>query len=185
MGLVLSLLYAPFVFFAIRLYDLQTVALSIAVMSVLWLFTVLVQKGGFKAMVYPLLYLSFGVSALVFEKLLILKALPVLISVGIAGVFIVSYLRKRSIILYFARYLKGRELSKEQELYIHNSTRFWIAVTLLNVAIHCYALFGNNLAFWAFYGSVGGYGLLALAGVAQFVHKKLVFDRQVKAGGQR
>ncbi|MGM0533248.1 MAG: hypothetical protein ACQERK_01990 [Campylobacterota bacterium] len=176
MGAALSLLYAPLVFFAVHTFDIATVAVFVAAASCIWL--ILTYKNGWISMLYPFMYLAFALFAFIFQHLVILKAIPVVISLIVAAVFIISYAQKRSVILYFAKRFHKRKLTPKEQHYIHRSTLFWITVTVSNVAIHLYALLGENLAFWAFYGSVGGYGLLGLAALAQFLHKRFIFDAQ-------
>jgi len=175
MNLVLSLLYAPFIYFGIKYMPLQTVALSVFAVSVIWL--IFSIKKGWKECLYPLLYLLFALTTFFIDALFILKALPVIISINIASIFLISYIKNDSIIFYFAKKFRKTPLNDAEIEYIRRSTLFWVLVTFINVAIHLYALFGNNLAFWAFYGSIGGYGLIALAGVLQVLHKKLIFER--------
>jgi uncharacterized membrane protein len=175
MNLILSLLYAPFIYFSTKYMPLQNVALSVFAVSLIWLLFSI--KKGWKECLYPLLYLLFSIATFFIDALFILKALPVIISIIIASVFLISYIKNESIIFYFAKKFRKTPLSEAEIEYIRRSTLFWVFTTLVNVAIHLYALFGDNLAFWAFYGSIGGYGLIALAGVLQFLHKKLIFER--------
>ncbi|MCK5110666.1 MAG: hypothetical protein KAQ94_04020 [Arcobacteraceae bacterium] len=137
MRLVLSLLYAPVIFFSLRYFNTTL------------------------------------------EEALILKAFPLVLSSTITLLILLSYLKKESMILYFAKKFSKEEISKEEQKYIHKSTLFWIGVSLINVLIHTIIFLDTNADFWIFYSSVGWYFLFIFAGIFQFLHRKFVFLKRI------
>ena len=181
MNLLFPLLYAPTVFFALSHYPIKIVALIVMSISLLW-FLILKQGKKFEELELlewqPLFYMFIGAFAYEVNAFMVLKMLPFLISLAFSFAMLLSYLKNKSIILYFAQKFSPSSLSTEEKLYIHHSTIFWFAVTLLNTLIHLSFLFESNLDFWLYYSSVGWYMLFALAGVAQFLHRHYIFLRR-------
>jgi len=139
MRLILSLLYAPIIFFSLRYVDT------------------------------PL------------DEMIILKAFPLALSSTITLMMILSYIQKKSIILYFAKKFSKQEIIKEEQEYIHKSTLFWIGVSFINLMIHFNILLSTqNSTFWAFYSSIGWYVLFGLAGVLQYLHRKFIFLKNME-----
>ena len=99
MNLLISLLYAPIVFYSLKNFELKTVSLIIFVFSFIWLF--LSIKKGFKEYIFPLFYLGISFLAYFLNDFLLLKSLPLLIS-GLISIFILySYISKNSFIFIF------------------------------------------------------------------------------------
>ncbi|NOQ31621.1 MAG: hypothetical protein GQ570_10915 [Helicobacteraceae bacterium] len=105
----------------------------------------------------------------------LLKVLPLLLSLFFTILLLRSYLKRESMILYFARKFSKKSISKEEQLYIHSSTLFWIAVALVNVLVHFMIFIGTDQNLWLFYSSVGWYSIFIVAGLLQFLHRKFVF----------
>jgi uncharacterized membrane protein len=111
------------------------------------------------------------------KDFLVLKIMPLLISSFFSLFILFSYLQRRSIILYFAeKFSKTAILEKEKE-YIHKSTLFWFALSMINTAIHLIIFLDTNLSFWLYYSSFGWYFLFVLAGIIQFFHRRYIFLR--------
>lgn len=147
--------------------------MTLFILSLMWL--LLSLKKGYKEMALPLLYLIIAIATFVFQEFIILKTLPLIISTLITLLILISYVNKQSIIIYFAKKIQKKEFSKEEELYIHNSTLFWFFVSAVNVGIHLSVLLNNNIQFWIYYSSVGWYLVFIVGGIMQFLHRKLVF----------
>lgn len=133
MRIILSLLYAPIVFFSLRYYET------------------------------PL------------DDVLVLKAFPLVLSIAITLLILVSYIQKKSMILYFAKKLSKLKISKQEKEYIHNSTLFWIGISILNVIIHLIIFLDNSDTLWLSYSTIGWYFLFVFAGIFQFLHRKFIF----------
>lgn len=138
MRIILSILYAPLVFFSLRYFDT------------------------------PL------------NDALILKAFPLILSTSITLIIYLSYLKKKSLILYFAVKFSKKEISEKEKTYIHNSTLFWIGISVINVLVHTLIFLDTHDSFWIFYSSIGWYILFILAGILQFLHRKFIFLKRIK-----
>lgn len=177
MNTLLAIVYAPLVFYALKTFDIKIVSVAIMIASLLW--TLALIKKGFKAILYPLLYLIVGLMTFLLDDFMVLKILPLLITAFITAVITLSYIKKESIILHFVKHFSKKEFNEQQEAYIERSTLFWVMVSLLNLALHLYAYFSDDINFWVFYSSIGGYALLLVAGLFQFLHKTYIFDKRV------
>ena len=176
MGFLFSILYAPVVFYALRHYDVKSVALMIFVTTFVW-FLSLKEKRNFMAM-FPLFYMFVGVTAYFSEAFLVIKLLPLFLSIFFTLTLLISYLKKESLILYFAKKFSKVEIDEVEEQYIHRSTLFWFAVGVLNVLAHLTVFFSSNLSIWVYYSSFGWYFLFIVAGVIQFLHRHFIFLRR-------
>ncbi len=176
MNLLISLLYAPIVFYSLRNFELKTVSLIIFIFSLLWfIFSI---KKSIKEYIFPLFYLSVSVLAYFLDNFLFLKMLPLLIS-GLISIYILySYLSKNSFIFVFLKRL-NKDVEEEEKNYIHKSTLFWFYISLINVLIHSFVLYSKDMFYWTLYSSVGWYFLFIIAGIVQFVHKKFYFEAKL------
>ena len=120
-----------------------------------------------------LMYLNISI-----DDVLILKIFPSLYALLLTIVFLISYIKKESIIFYFAKKFYKEEFTEEEKEYIHKSTIFWIIFSLINTIIHFLIFFDNNSTLWVFYSSIGGYLFLAIAGLIQYIHRKYIFVKR-------
>lgn len=173
MNILISLLYAPLVFLSLRYFDIKIVSILIFTISSIWFF--FSMKKGIKEALYPLLYIIISVFSYFLEAFIVLKVLPLLLSTLITALIFVSYINKKSIILYFAKKFTKREIEKKEEEYIQKSTLFWGFISLINVLIHLQIFVESNIDFWIYYSSFGWYFLFLIAGIIQFLHRKFIF----------
>lgn len=172
MNLLISLLYAPIVFYSLKNFELKTVSLIIFIFSLVWL--TLTIKKGLKEYIFPLFYLGISLLAYFLDNFLLLKLLPLLISSLISIFILYSYISNNSFIFIFLEKL-NKTIEKEEKIYIQKSTLFWFFVSSLNVLIHSYILYDKDMIYWTFYSSIGWYILFIIAGIFQFIHKKIYF----------
>lgn len=175
MNLLISLLYAPIVFYSLQNFELKTVSLVIFVFSLIW-FLISIKKD-LKEYIFPLFYLGISLLAYFLDDFLILKILPALISALISAFILYSYISKNSFIFIFLEKL-NKKIENDEKEYIQKSTLFWFLISFINVLIHCYIIYSENIDYWTFYSSIGWYILFILAGIIQFIHKKIYFDRK-------
>lgn len=175
MSFVISLLYAPIVFLSLRYFDIQVVSGIVFIMGVFWLFALKNQRD--ISVLFPIFYMLVAVIFFYSEKFLVLKLLPLFISVFFSIFILLSYLKHKSIILYFAEKFSKIPIAQEEKEYIHHSTLFWFFVSLVNVMIHLSVFLDSNLYFWLYYSSFGWYFLFIFAGAIQFLHRRYVFLR--------
>jgi len=173
MSILFSLLYAPLVFLSLRYFDIRHAAAAIFIIAALWFLFSL--KNIKITILFPLFYMAVALFAYTSASFLVLKIMPLLISIFFSLLLFVSYLQKRSLILYFATKFSRKALSKREEIYIQKSTLFWFFITLVNISIHLSAYLSEQLNFWLYYSSVGWYILFMLAGIVQFIHRKYYF----------
>ena len=178
MSLLISILYAPIVFVALKFFNINIVSILLFFLSLIWFFYTWEKDR--KNIVFPLFYLTTAVICFFIQEFLILKALPLFISIFIFLIFLISFLKKESIILSFVQKLAKKEFSKEEINYIQKSTFFWLLILNLNLFLHLWALVSSNINFWLFYSSIGGYLLIIIAGVIQYLHKKFIFNPRQK-----
>jgi len=127
----------------------------------------------------PIIFFSLKYFNSSIEEVLVLKALPFIISLIFTIIIIISYIKKRSVILYFAQKFSKSNIEDEEKKYIHKATKFWIFISMINVTIHFFIFLNINANFWLFYSSIGWYILFITAGVLQFLHRKFVFLKRI------
>ena len=176
MNFVISLLYAPLVFTAFSYFDIQATSMIIFAVSTVWFLASLRKEK--KQALYPLLYMFIALMAYFLKDFNILKILPLLISSFITLFIAISYLRNNSVILFFAKKFSRHDISPREEEYIHQSTLFWIGVSLINVLIHLRIFLDGTIDYWIIYSSFGWYFIFLIAGLLQFLHRKLIFMRR-------
>lgn len=174
MNLLFSILYAPIVFFSLKNFSIETVASFIFVFSAIWLlFTI---KKGIKEFFFPLIYLVIAILAFLINDLLFLKIIPFLISLVISSYIFYSYKTNNSFIFIFLEKI-NKQVEDDEKVYIHKSTLFWFIVSLVNLFIHGYILYLEDIKYWTIYSSFGWYFIFLIAGFIQFIHKKLYFNK--------
>ena len=128
----------------------------------------------------PIIFFSLKYFNTSLEEILVLKAFPLIISSIITVLIFLSYMKKKSMILFFAQKFSKSEISEQEKEYIHNSTLFWVAVSFINVLVHLNIFLSTNATFWVFYSSMGWYFLFLFAGIFQFLHRKFVFLKRIE-----
>ncbi|MEA3498271.1 MAG: hypothetical protein U9R16_04345 [Campylobacterota bacterium] len=134
----------------------------------------------FSLLYAPIIFFSLRYFDTPLEDAFVLKAFPLVLSVTITLMIILSYIKKESIILIFAKRFSKTKISKEEKKYIHNSTLFWILISCINIMMHTIILFDTSTSLWLFYSSIGWYFLFGIAGILQFIHRKFVFLKGLK-----
>ena len=129
----------------------------------------------------PLIYFGLKYFNTSLNDVLLLKAFPLILSSIITLLIYISYIKKKSMIIYFAQKFSKQKVSEEEKEYIHNSTLSWVGVSLINVIVHTLIFFDTNDNFWIFYSSIGWYFLFLVAGIFQFLHRKFVFLKRMNS----
>ncbi len=175
MNLILSILYAPVIAFALKNFDIKSVCILIFLVSFFWF--LLVFKKGVKEYFFSLIYMTISILAFFVKEPIVLKALPATLSLLISTFILYSYINKNSFIFIFLEKF-NKIVDEKEKVYIQNSTLFWFIVSILNFGIHLFILYLNDNNIWIFYSSIGWYFIFLGAGLIQFIHKKLVFNRR-------
>lgn len=118
--------------------------------------------GGRGGPLAPVLWMAAGGALLlvVLSPLAGLKAYPVLLSLGLAGLFAYSVLRPPSIVERIAR-LREPDLTVDAVPYLRGVTLAWIAFFLLNAALSAATALSGSLELWTLYNGLLSYLLMA------------------------
>jgi len=114
------------------------------------------------------------------DDMFFLKLLPILVSSYIFVLILLSYFKRGSFILQFAKRWSKKELSDDETQYIQKSILFWAGVSLINVLLHGVFLYHTNDYYWVTYSTFGWYFVFVFGGLLQFLHRKFVFLKRVK-----
>ncbi|QIR75776.1 hypothetical protein FA592_05845 [Sulfurospirillum diekertiae] len=177
MHILFSFLYAPIVVVLLGYFDIKTVAIGLFGFGVLWLLSQ--KKREIKTTIFPLFYMAVALGAYFLDDFLVLKFLPLLISLAFIFFLIASYFDNDSIILHFARKIHKRSLSVAEEAYVNRSTIFWIALASVNILLHVSILLLKNDHYWIIYSSFGWYLVFILGGIVQFLHRHFIFLKRL------
>lgn len=177
MHILFSFLYAPIVVLFLSYFDIKTVSLGIFGFGLLWLLSL--KQKSFKTTLFPLFYIAIAFTAFVSDDFLVLKFLPLLISLAFIFFLIISHFDNDSIILHFARKIHKRSLSEMEEAYISHSTLFWIVLACVNILLHVSILLLKNDTYWIIYSSFGWYLVFIFGGIVQFLHRHFIFLKRI------
>jgi uncharacterized membrane protein len=173
MHILFSFLYAPVIVVLLSYFNIKTVAIGLFGFGVLWLLSQ--KRREIKTTIFPLFYIAVALGAYFLDDFLVLKFLPLLISLAFIFFLMASYFDNDSIILQFARKIHKRSLSEKEEIYINRSTFFWIALAGINILLHVSVLLLKNDHYWIIYSSFGWYLVFILGGLVQFLHRHFIF----------
>jgi len=177
MQILFSFLYAPIVVILLGYFDIKTVSIGLFIFGLLWLLSL--KKQAIKTTLFPLFYIAIAVGAFVLDDFLVLKFLPLLISLAFIFFLMASYFDNDSIIVHFARKIHKRPLSEKEEVYINRSTLFWIGLACINIVLHVSVLLLKNDHYWIMYASFGWYFVFILGGIVQFLHRQFIFLKRI------
>lgn len=177
MHILFSLLYAPVIVVLLGYFNIKTVSIGLFCFGLIWLLSL--KKRELKTTLFPLFYITVALIAFMLDDFLVLKFLPLLISLAFIFFMIASYFDNDSIILHFARKIHKRSLSSKEEAYINLSTVFWIVLAGINILLHVSILLLNNDHYWIMYSSFGWYLVFVFGGIVQYLHRRFVFLKRL------
>lgn len=125
----------------------------------------------------PTIYFIFKYFDIDMAVLLTVKLFPLFMSVLVTVLILISYYKKNSMVLKFAKKYAKFEITKKEEDYIQKSTLFWVGVSFVNVLIHIYMYFQTNIELWVFYASIGWYGVFIVGAILQLLHRQFIFKK--------
>ena len=128
----------------------------------------------------PTIYFGFKYFDINMAILLTVKLFPLFMSVLVTVLILISYYKKNSMVLKFAKKYAKFEITKDEEDYIQKSTLFWVVVSFVNVLIHIYMYFQTNIELWVFYASIGWYSVFIIGGILQLAHRQFIFKKRKK-----
>jgi len=126
----------------------------------------------------PLIFLGFKYFEIDTSFFLTLKIFPLSMSIIVTFLILISYFKKDSMILKFAKRFTKIDISEEEKVYIHNSTLFWVFVSSVNIVIHIFMYLSTNIELWVFYSSVGWYGVFIVGAILQLLHRQFIFKKR-------
>ena len=177
-NVIVSLIYAPTLLLLLNLFEFRNVCITLIIFSAAWLLALLVTNKGGRDRYFPLLYLALGIAGLFFQDINLLKLLPLLLALIFTAIAFLASWRKEPFILEVARRFSRHTISSEEEAYIRQSSKFWLLLFCLNAGIHVLVLVHPNVYYWAFYTSVGWYGIFLLGALLQYLHRRYLFLRR-------
>lgn len=172
---IISFLYAPIILLSLRYFDIKSVSFTLILFSLAWLSIFFIKRGSKGRPYFPLLYLVMGGCGLAIGDFHVLKATPLLIAVIFTAMIILSSLTKDPFILKMAKRFSRHTIDAREEAYIRQSTKLWIAASLVNVALHVVVLLHPDVYYWGIYTTVGWYAVFIVAGAVQYLHRRYVF----------
>ena len=128
----------------------------------------------------PTIYFALKYFDINMAVLLTFKLFPLFMSVLVTVLILISYYKKSSMVLKFAKKYAKFEITKDEEDYIQRSTLFWVGVSSVNILVHIYMYFQTNIELWVFYASIGWYSVFILGAILQFAHRQFVFKKREK-----
>ncbi len=114
------------------------------------------------------------------DDVLALKAFPLTMSIIVTFLLYLSYRKKDSMVLKFAKRFMKKEISIQEQKYIQDSTLYWVGVSFINIIIHFILFMSEDIVIWAFYSSIGWYGVFIVGGILQFLHRKFIFLKRLE-----
>lgn len=177
MHILFSLLYAPVIVVLLGYFNIKTVSIGLFCFGLIWLSSL--KKRELKTTLFPLFYITVALIAFMLDDFLVLKFLPLLISLAFIFFMIASYFDNDSIILHFARKIHKRSLSPKEEAYVNLSTVFWIVLAGINILLHVSILLLNNDHYWIMYSSFGWYLVFVFGGIVQYLHRRFIFLKRL------
>jgi len=123
----------------------------------------------------PIILFTLHKFGLGMDDVLALKAFPLMMSLIVTFFIYLSYIKKDSMVLKYAKKFMKKEISHEEQKYIQQSTLYWVGVSFVNVIIHFFLFIGDDVVLWAFYSSIGWYGVFIIGGILQYLHRKFIF----------
>lgn len=158
----------------LKYFDIKTVSFGILVFGGLWLLSL--KEKSIQSVLFPLFYILVAISAFLLNDFLVLKFLPLLISLAFILFLILSYFHNNSILLHFARKIHKHPLGIDEEAYIHRCTIFLDFTLLLECLFTCrHFTPRKQLLLDYLFTSFGWYMVFVIGGFMQFLHRKFIF----------
>ncbi|MDX1808677.1 MAG: hypothetical protein R3331_03995 [Sulfurospirillaceae bacterium] len=135
----------------------------------------------FFSILYPIvLFFTLKYLGLTLQDAIVLKFLPLLVSIYFTALIALSHFKKKSLILKFAKKFSKKDFNDEEVQYIEQSTLFWIGICGVNILLHVIVILQKNEYFWVIYTSFGWYFVFLIGALLQYVHKKYIFLKRVE-----
>jgi intracellular septation protein A len=169
----LNILFAPLFVLLINYFELKDVVLVYFLIAIMYLFYCSIQRKKIVDIAIASMYVLVLGMAYYYSSIKMVKFIPTFLSVLFLIIFLNSHIKKKYMILDFTKIFYKRKLSKEQETFLQRGDLYWVFVMLINTIVHIYIVYNCSENFWAFYASIGWYGLFLSALGAQIIYGKV------------
>ena len=159
----------------IHYFEFRLVVFVYLVIAIAFFLYMYKKKSTYRDIIIPSLYVVILCIALYFSSLETVKYIPVTLSSIFLMMFIDSHFNKKYMILEFTNKFYKKELKEVEVEFLKKGDIYWVWVMLINTIIHLYIVNYSSDIVWAFYSSVGWYGLFFGALIAQIIYGKVKY----------
>jgi len=159
----------------IHYFEFRLVVFVYLVIAIAFFLYMYKKKSTYRDIIIPSLYVVILCIALYFSSLETVKYIPVTLSSIFLMMFIDSHFNKKYMILEFTNKFYKKELKEVEVEFLKKGDIYWVWVMLINTVIHLYIVNYSSDIVWAFYSSVGWYGLFFGALIAQIIYGKVKY----------
>jgi len=170
-----NILFAPMFVLLIHYFEFRLVVFVYLVIAIAFFLYMYKKKSTYRDIIIPSLYVVILCIALYFSSLETVKYIPVTLSSIFLMMFIDSHFNKKYMILEFTNKFYKKELKEVEVEFLKKGDIYWVWVMLINTIIHLYIVNYSSDIVWAFYSSVGWYGLFFGALIAQIIYGKVKY----------
>ncbi len=168
-----NIVFAPLFVILIHYFAFKDVVFAYLCIAFLYLLWFLIKKKPVTDVVIVSTYIVILAIAYYFSSIKIVKFIPAILSLIFAVLFLDSYLNGRHMVLGFTKLFYKKELSQEQKVFLERGDLYWVFVMLINTVVHLIVVYSCDDNFWAFYASIGWYGLFFSALAIQIIYGKV------------
>ncbi len=168
-----NIVFAPLFVLLIHYFAFENVVLLYLCTAFFYLLWFLVKKKPVTDVIIVFIYIVILAIAYYFSSIKIVKFIPAILSLIFLVFFLDSHLNEKHMVLGFTKLFYKKELTQEQEAFLKRGDLYWVFFMLINAVVHLIVVYECSDNFWAFYASIGWYGLFFTALFAQIVYGKV------------
>jgi len=172
---IASIAFAPAFVILLHYFEFREVVLGYLVMAIVFFGYSFFKKKCYRDMVMPSIYLLALSVAYYFSSFETVKYIPVTLSTLFLLMFLDAHFNKKYMVLGFTKRFYKKELTQKELGFLKAGDSYWVLVMLINTIIHLYVVNFCSDAVWAFYASIGWYGLFFGALAIQIVYGKVKY----------
>ena len=170
-----NILFAPMFVLLIHYFEFRLVVLTYLVIAILFFLYMYKKKSTYRDIIVPSLYVIVLCIAFYFSSLETVKYIPVTLSSIFLMLFVDSHINKKYMILGFTKKFYKKELRDIEIEFLKRGDIYWVGIMLLNTIVHLYIVNYSSDIIWAFYSSIGWYGLFFWALIVQIIYGKVKY----------
>lgn len=169
MSSVFTLLFAPTFLIFLHYFEFRVVVSIYILLSIFLLIYTYIKHKFSKDLAIPTIYFLLFVVSYFFASFIVVKFIPVMISLMFLVLFIDASINKRALILKLTQKFYPKKLTEEEMLFLQDGDKYWVWAIAISTLIQFSLLFYDNI-FWAFYSSAGWYIYFFLALIVQILY---------------